>query len=108
LKFRALCLGFTLLAVAAAVESSNTSLSGSVTSPTTTTPVHVWPLPDRCAEVYPNDCNACCVSTGNQLGQWCYKYTQPGPERDECNDGVVTWFKLCVESCGKIGQQQSQ
>lgn len=86
MKFRALCLGFTLLTVAAAVESSSTQASA-------------WPLPDRCAEVYPKDCNDCCVSTGNKLGQWCYNNTKPGPEREECHDGVVTWFTMCVEAC---------
>jgi hypothetical protein len=63
-----------------------------------------WPLPDGCTQMAPGNyeaCRGCCITTVNTwLSPWCAKNTQPGPERDACNDGAVTWFKMCLEACG--------
>lgn len=62
-----------------------------------------WPLPDGCRTMAPNDyeaCRGCCITTVNTwLSPWCVKNTPPGPQRDDCNDGAVTWFKMCLDAC---------
>ncbi len=86
--------------------------SGTVADIDLNAPVpNYWPLPNGCKKMVPaggEACDGCCRTTVNTwLSPWCWQHTQPGPQRDECHDDIVTWFTMCLAECAGTTSTQS-